>query len=67
MANRSDFMSATLPRAIKRMLTLDGSIDNHEIRKLWIDAHAHAKRCKMRQNSSPAGRSSSAADVPDTE
>lgn len=67
MANRSDFMSATLPRSIKRMMTLDGSIDSRELRMLWINAHKTAKRFKMRQNSSPAGRSSSAADVPDTE
>lgn len=57
MANRSDFMSATLPRQIKRMMTLDGSIDSREQRMLWIEAHKIAKRFKLKQNSSPAGRS----------
>jgi hypothetical protein len=67
MANRSDFMSATLPRQIKKMMTLDGSIDSRELRMLWINAHAIAKRFKLRQNSSPAGRSASADDVPGAE
>lgn len=57
MANRSDFMSAILPRSIKKHMILDGSIDNRELRMLWIDAHKNAKRFKLRQNSSPAGRS----------
>lgn len=67
MANRSDFMSATLPRAIKRMMILDGTIDSREQRMLWINAHKIAKRVKQRQNSSPAGRLPDANDAPDTE
>lgn len=63
MANRSDFLSAKLPRSIKRFMILDGTIDDHEMRKLWVDAHRHAKYSKMRQNSSPAGRSTSLDDV----
>lgn len=62
MANRSDFMSATLPRQIKRIMTLDGSIDSREQRMLWIEAHKIAKRFKLRQNSSPAGRAPDATD-----
>jgi hypothetical protein len=56
MANRSDFMRATLPRSIKRMIALMGC-DSSEQRRMWIDAHAHARRVKIRSNSSPAGRS----------
>ncbi len=67
MANRSDFLSATLPRSIKKMMTLDGSIDDRELRMLWIDAHRCAKRFKLRQNSSPVGRAATADDVPDTQ
>lgn len=63
MANRSDFFDATLPRKIKRMMTLDGSIDSREMRMLWIEAHKCAKRHKMRQNSSPAGRAANTNDV----
>ena len=55
MANRSDFFKAKFPRAIKRFTALMGA-DSPEQRKLWIEAHAHHMRCKMRQNSSPAGR-----------
>ena len=55
MANRSDFFQSTFPRAVKRFTALMGA-DSPEQRKLWIDAHAHAKRVKIRSNSSPAGR-----------
>ena len=63
MAGRSDFYSAKLPRYIKRMLTLDGTIGDRETRMAWIDAHAHHKRFKMKQNSSPSGRGSAADDT----
>ena len=62
MANRSDFLSATLPRSIKKMMALDGTIDSREQRMLWVEAHKVHKRFKMRQNSSPAGRA--AGDSP---
>lgn len=64
MANRSDFYSATLPRAIKKMMALDGTIDSREQRMLWIEAHKVAKRFKLRQNSSPVGRSAGPDDAP---
>lgn len=59
MANRSDFMRATLPRRIKKLLALQPFNDAHEygaVKRLWVDAHAHAKNCKQRMNSSPTGR-----------
>lgn len=59
MANRSDFASATLPRHLKKMLALQPFANAHEYgetKRLWIAAHATAKRVKHRMNSSPAGR-----------
>lgn len=67
MAGRSDFLNATIPRSIKKILILDGSISSREQRLFWLDAHKSHKRFKMRQNSSPAGRLPEARDLPDTE
>lgn len=48
MANRGDY-NATLPRSLKRMLSLTSSGNPHQdsiIRKLWIGAHSEDKRIK---------------------
>jgi hypothetical protein len=56
MANRSDFNSV-LPRQLKRLISLGvatGNIDpKHErtVRKVFIDAHAHAKRVRNSRTS----------------
>jgi len=51
MANRSDYNS-TLPRQIKRMLTLQSSGDPHQdgiVRRAFIDAHATAKAVRQKR------------------
>jgi len=51
MANRSDYNS-TLPRSIKRMLTLQSSGDPHQdgiVRRAFIDAHRTAKLVRQKR------------------
>jgi hypothetical protein len=66
VANRSDFFSATLPRVLKRQLALQSFTDEHqrgEVKRLMIAAHAHEKRIKQKQLTSPAGRLSTEDDA----
>ncbi len=51
MANRSDW-NASLPRQLKRMIGANRFANAHERGehiRLWVDAHAHAKRVRIKQ------------------
>ena len=53
MANRSDFLTAKLPRSLKKMIALIPNLDarqSREIRKIFIDAHARHVRAKTRRS-----------------
>jgi|ERR1017187_8178532 hypothetical protein len=53
-AGRSDFIQATLPRSIKRMLALSPlCADPHQMaimRKIFIEAHAHQRNFRTKQH-----------------
>ena len=57
MANRSDFFNAKLPRGFKRMLAMEqanGWIDRkeyHQVKNLFIQAHATHVGFKMKRHS----------------
>ena len=54
MAGRSDFIQATLPRFIKRILALSPlGADPYQMsvmRKLFIEAHAHQRNFRTKQH-----------------
>jgi hypothetical protein len=53
-AGRSDFIQATLPRFIKRILAMSPlAADPHQMaimRKIFIDAHAHQRNFRTKQH-----------------
>lgn len=57
MANRSDFLSAKVPRTNKKLISMgeaSGAIDKAQaraLRKMFAEAHAHHVAFKMRRNS----------------
>ena len=54
MAGRSDFIQATLPRFIKRILAMSPlAADPHQMaimRKIFIKAHAHQRNFRTKQH-----------------
>lgn len=53
MANRSDFLTAKIPRQIKKMLSLQQFADSHErgaAKRLWKEAHAKHVHIKTRRS-----------------
>jgi len=57
MANRSDFYSAKLPRQFKRMFAIEqangwiGRKEYHEIKNIFVKAHANHVAFKMKRHS----------------
>jgi hypothetical protein len=57
MANRSDFFNAKLPRAIKRMLSMQQAYgwagnehDRGATKRMFIEAHANHVNFKLKRN-----------------